>query len=71
MGETQEILKEALELPPTARANLVDQLLASLDQPDEAIDALWRKEVERRIEAYESGKIGTVSFHEVLVKHTK
>jgi hypothetical protein len=36
--DTQQILKDALKLPSKERANLVDDLLSSLDQPDEQID---------------------------------
>lgn len=43
--ETQEILDRALKLSTIEKARLVDALLSSLDKPDEAIDALWRKEV--------------------------
>ena len=68
---TQQILKEALELPTIERASLADHLLSSLDQPDEHIDALWREEVEDRISAYQSGKIRTVSLKEVLSKYSK
>lgn len=68
---TQQILKEALELPTIERASLADHLLSSLDQPDEHIDALWRKEVEDRISAYQSGKIRAVSLKEVLSKYSK
>lgn len=39
----QEILNRALELPAADKARIADELLASLDQPDEAIDALWKK----------------------------
>lgn len=69
MAETQQLLREVLELPAVERANLVDQLLASLDRPDPEIDAVWRKEVEARIDAYEAGRIETVSMEEVLAKH--
>lgn len=68
---TQQILKEALELPTIERASLADHLLSSLDQPDEHIDTLWRKEVEDRISAYQSGKIRAVSLKEVLSKYSK
>jgi putative addiction module component (TIGR02574 family) len=68
---TQQILKEALELPTIEWASLTDHLLSSLDQPDEHIDALWRKEVEDRISAYQSGKIRAVSLKEVLSKYNK
>ncbi len=50
--DTHLILKEALELPAMERASLADHLLSSMDQPDEHIDALWRKEVEDRVNAY-------------------
>ena len=66
--DTKQILKEALELPAIERASLADHLLSSLDQPDEHIDALWRKEVEDRINAYHAGKMRAVSLEEVLSK---
>ena len=69
--DTKQVLKEALELPSVERATLVDQLLSSLDKPDEHIDALWRKEVEDRINAYHSGKIKSVTLEEVLSKYRK
>lgn len=69
--DTRQILKKALELPATERANLADHLLSSLDKPDKHIDALWRKEVEDRISAYQSGKIRAVPLEEVLSKYRK
>jgi len=69
--DTQEILKEALELSSKERANLVDHLLSSLDQPDEQIDNLWRREVEDRINAYRTGKIRSLTLKEVLSKYQK
>ncbi len=69
MAERETILNEALELSPLERANLVDQLLASLDQPDEEIDGLWRKEIEARIATHDSGEIETISLEEVIEKY--
>ena len=69
--ETREILDRALELPAIEKARLVDLLLSSLDEPDEAIDALWRKEVEERIRAYQEGKLRSVSLADVLAKYRK
>jgi putative addiction module component (TIGR02574 family) len=69
--ETREILDLAMELPAVEKARLVDQLLSSLDEPDEAIDALWRKEVEDRIQAYRAGELKSVSLAEVLAKYRK
>ena len=69
--ETREILDLAMGLPAVEKARLVDQLLSSLDEPDEAIDALWRKEVEDRIQAYHAGQLKSVSLADVLAKYGK
>lgn len=69
--ETQEILDRALQLPAIDKARLVDELLSSLDKPDEAIDALWRQEVEDRIKAYKAGNLRVVSLEQVLAKYRK
>ncbi len=69
--DTKQILKKALELPPNERAHLVNSLLSSLDQTDEHIDNLWRKEVEDRISAYKAGKIKSITLKEVLSKYRK
>lgn len=69
--ETKEILDRALALPPVEKARIVDQLLSSLNEPDEGIDALWRKEVEDRIEAFRAGTLKSVSLEEVLAKYLK
>ena len=69
--ETQEILDRALKLPAVDKARLVDELLTSLDKPDEAIDALWRQEVEDRIKAYNAGNLRAVSLEQVLEKYRK
>ena len=70
-ADTKEIKNRAMELPALEKARLVDELLSSLDQPDEEIDALWRKEVEDRIKAYQAGKLQSVSLAEVLAKYRK
>ncbi len=70
-AKSQEILKEALTLPFKERATLVDDLLASLDQPDEEIDSLWHKEVDDRVAAYQSGKMRAITLDEILSKYRK
>ncbi|TVM00991.1 MAG: addiction module protein [Candidatus Brocadia sp. WS118] len=69
--DTKQILKMVLELPPIERAHLVNSLLSSLDQTDEHIDNLWRKEVEDRISAYKAGKIKSIALKEILSKYRK
>lgn len=67
--ESSEILDRVMELPAVEKARLIDRLLSSLDQPDQAIDELWGKEVEDRIEAYRTGQLKSVSLEEVLAKY--
>ena len=68
MAIAASLLKDVLSLDANGRAELVDELLASLDQPDQAIDALWAAEAESRVDAYDRGEIGSVSVHEVMAK---
>lgn len=47
----------------------MDQLLSSLDKSDSEVDALWAKEAESRIDAYQKGKLGAISLEKVLEKY--
>ncbi|MGO8702780.1 MAG: addiction module protein [Candidatus Brocadiia bacterium] len=60
-----------MKLPAVDKARLVDKLLSSLDKPDEAMEALWRKEVEDRLEAYRAGNLKAVPLEQVLAKYRK
>ena len=56
--ESRKILEDALALPPTERALLVEEILASFDFPSrKEVDALWAKEAEDRLDAYEQGEM--------------
>lgn len=65
---TETLLRQALELPANDRAALVEGLIASLDKPDPALDALWLKEAESRIAAYRSGELGAVDADQVFAE---
>jgi len=69
MAVAANLLKDVLSLDAPSRAELVDELLDSLDQPDKAIDALWGEEAESRIDAYDRGEIKAVSAHEVMARY--
>jgi len=60
---------EARKLSPTDRLELVDEILASLDEPDPAIDRQWAREAEERLVAYRRGEIKAVPLEEVLAKY--
>ncbi len=65
----KSLVGDALSLPVIQRVELVELLLASLDKPDISVDQLWAEESESRIDAYESGKLKSVSLQSVLSKH--
>lgn len=62
------LLLQALQLPPADRAALVEGLIASLDRPDTALDALWLKEAESRIAAYRSGELPAVDAEDIFAE---
>ena len=49
--QINEIIQEALRLPATARFEIVDQLMQSLDKPDPEIERMWGEEAVRRLAA--------------------
>jgi putative addiction module component (TIGR02574 family) len=62
-----EILSAALELPPETRAILADQLLASLDGPNQReIDAAWAEEAERRMREIDEGQVEAIDGELVM-----
>jgi len=66
-AQTQQVLEKAIHLPPVERAELVEQILSSFDFPPRAeIDALWAKEAEDRIDAYDQGKIKAIPASQVF-----
>lgn len=69
MTTKENVFNDALALKPLERVQLIDRLLLSLDLSDKQIDKLWAKEVEDRIDAYEQGKIKSVSLEKVLEKY--
>ena len=70
MTETAKDLSvKARKLSPAERLELVDDVLASLDEPDPQIDLLWAKEAEDRLAAYRRGEIKAVPLQEVLAKY--
>jgi putative addiction module component (TIGR02574 family) len=54
---TDDILNNAMRLSTTERAELAAALLASLDgEPEDAVDAAWITEIQRRVERVRSGE---------------
>ena len=69
--DMQEILDQALNLSAIEKARLVDEILATLDAPDSAIDAMWRREVADRLRAHDDDELRAVSMDEVVAKYQR
>ena len=62
-------MKDALSLPPGARAMLADHLLESLDAENQKrIDAVWAEEAERRVRAIDDGRVELIAGDEVMAE---
>lgn len=54
--DAAEVLRDALSLPPVARAALIETLLESLDsEVDDNAEQAWREEIYRRLQQIDSG----------------
>ncbi len=63
--DVSELLKKALALPPEARAALAGSLLDSLDDAvDASAEEAWSREIARRIEELDSGKVKPIPWAE-------
>jgi putative addiction module component (TIGR02574 family) len=65
---SSEIFQKALQLSAKERADLVHQLLLSLDADaqDADYEAAWRDELNRRLDAVESGSCDLVDGDDAL-----
>ncbi len=66
--KTKILLEEALHLKPVERLHLIENLIQSLNNPDENIDKIWVEESEKRYDALTKGKVKTLSLNEVKKK---
>jgi putative addiction module component (TIGR02574 family) len=66
MAAANKVLEEALTLPTQDRARLAVELIASLDDGEDAdAEQAWAVEIERRVEDLRSGKVKAVPWEEV------
>jgi hypothetical protein len=60
MDTGAQILEAALQLPPSERARLLEDILLSFEPENrQRIDKLWAREAEDRIDAYDRGELGS------------
>lgn len=66
------LLGEALQLPPTSRADLASTLIRSLDNESDAdAETAWAAEIDRRVAELDSGKVKTIPWSKVEEKLLK
>lgn len=64
-----DIFTQALDLDERDRATLAGLLLESLEaEPDEALEAAWSAEIERRVAGLESGEVKAVPWEDVKAR---
>ena len=67
--DAANLLKKALALPVTERAELAGSLIESLDHAeDQSVEAAWEKEVVRRMAQIDSGEVESVSLEQARRK---
>ena len=64
-ADTSKLFKEALKLPPEARAALAGSLLGSLDEPlDPDAEAAWESEIAARLKELNSSTVRSIPWSE-------
>jgi putative addiction module component len=65
------LVSEIRSLPEEEKLQVLDALLADLNERDQEIDQIWAKEARERWRAYKAGKIETVSYDELIEKYRR
>ena len=69
--QSNSLLRQALELSSLEKAQIIEELLVSLDNPDTSLDAVWAKEADARVEAFNNSKISARSAEGILGKYSR
>ena len=64
----EELSRRAKDLSPDERVQLAEEILATVHEVDEDVDAAWDAEIKRRIAEIESGTAQLVPAEEVFAK---
>jgi putative addiction module component (TIGR02574 family) len=63
-----ELSRKARALPPEERIRLAEELLSSVQDSDEEIEASWEEEIKRRLDEVESGTAKLIPAEEVFAE---
>lgn len=63
----ENILTQALQMPPQGRAMIAERLISSLDtEVDWNVEVAWQQEVQRRIDEIDKGEVVCIPWEQVL-----
>jgi putative addiction module component (TIGR02574 family) len=65
-GATRDLLTQALELPFDERAEMAAELLESLHDAEEDVEAAWAAEIQQRVAAARAGELESTDWRTVL-----
>ena len=63
---TESVLQQALQLSEGERATLIDRLIDRLSPVEPTTEALWLREAEDRLLAYQAGQIEAIDANHVF-----
>jgi len=67
-----QIVEETREMPPEAVAELIDRIMVARHGGiDSAVGQSWKKEIDRRIQELESGKVKGIPLEDSLARARK
>lgn len=73
--KTSELIAEAVSLPVEERTRVVENLLSSLNPPEQEVDAAWVSVARRRLDELRSGRVeavpGEVVFERIRQRYEK
>lgn len=68
---TEELLVLLLRLPRAERARVAEEVLSSLEEPDENVAAAWATELERRAREMAEGRVPSTDWDAARVQILK
>jgi len=63
---TRDLLTQALQLPLDERAKMAAELLESLHDTEEDVEAAWTAEIQRRVAASRAGELASTDWRVVM-----
>lgn len=69
--DVDKLVSEIRALPDEEKLRILDAILTDLDKPDDDIDHVWAVEARKRWDSYKAGRLGTVSYEELMSKYNR